>query len=71
MTFMSETMSVASEEISTALNKTFAIINPPSFSHHRGQEIKYTASGGYSLAEPKEDEGKFTNQCMFLRFRLG
>ena len=57
MTFMSETLSVASEEISTALNKTFAIINPPSFSQPSGQEMQFV--GGFQ--SPREDEGHFTN----------
>ena len=59
MTYLSETMSVASEEISTALNKTFAIINPPSFGQP-GHEVHFT--GEFPANNSMDDEvGHFTN----------
>eukprot|EP00977_Amphora_coffeiformis_P020946 scaffold8649_cov185-Amphora_coffeaeformis.AAC.17 len=56
LTAMSDTMSVASEEISTALNKTFAVFHTTSFTQS-GQEIQFV--DGFPLEE--EDEGHFAN----------
>lgn len=57
LTVPSETMSVASEEINSALNKTFAVFQSSS-DNQAGQEIPFV--NGF-LTLQREDEGQFTN----------
>lgn len=65
LTAMSETMSVASEEINTALNRTFAIFRNPS-NNQPGQEILFvddfpTGEHENGNGNEEEEEGHFAN----------